>query len=228
MIGNPKKFIVGVCMLAGFVAVLAVIFSPVFGGENGLVYLDSLYNSISKGSAYYLPEVKEKTAGFSTHPVTATLSLGSEKAAGKAAALFEAGGCSIRISGAKLSVSGNLGGIFKSCIEDSELMYYNDGRSVASKYNMDGKLVLYTWHNALKALNKDLTRQEKFKEAEIVTLVLEKAVDLSYNYYTIEPKRISDCMGVVVLSLVFYVVYTLWFGFAILFLFEGWGIQLEH
>jgi hypothetical protein len=33
---------------------------------------------------------------------------------------------------------------------------------------------------------------------------------------------------VVIFSLIFYVVYTLWYGFAIMFLFEGWGLQLEN
>ena len=35
-------------------------------------------------------------------------------------------------------------------------------------------------------------------------------------------------IGVVIFSLVFYVIYTLWYGFAIMFMFEGWGLKLEH
>jgi len=37
-----------------------------------------------------------------------------------------------------------------------------------------------------------------------------------------------DRLGVVVFSVVVYVIYTHWYGFAIKFLFEGWGMQLEH
>jgi hypothetical protein len=29
-------------------------------------------------------------------------------------------------------------------------------------------------------------------------------------------------------ALVGYVLYTIWYGFAILFLFEGWGLKLSH
>ena len=43
-----------------------------------------------------------------------------------------------------------------------------------------------------------------------------------------EPQSIMDRLGVVIFSLVFYVIYTLWYGFAILFMFEGWGMKLEH
>ncbi len=35
-------------------------------------------------------------------------------------------------------------------------------------------------------------------------------------------------LGIVIFSLIFYVVYTLWYGFAIMFMFEGWGMRLEH
>jgi hypothetical protein len=58
MIANKKEFYGGLGLLIGFVVVLAVIFSPIFKGHNGLEYLDNLYNSISKGSAYYIPKVK--------------------------------------------------------------------------------------------------------------------------------------------------------------------------
>jgi hypothetical protein len=73
-----------------------------------------------------------------------------------------------------------------------------------------------------------LKKQKLFKEAKVVALVIKKVVETSYNYYTIEPQKITDKMGIVIFSLVFYVCYTLWYGFAILFMFEGWGLRLEH
>ena len=59
-------------------------------------------------------------------------------------------------------------------------------------------------------------------------MVVKKAVEPSYNYYKIEPRKIGDLWGIVLFSLVFYVVYTMWYGFAIMFMFEGWGMRLEH
>ncbi len=228
MIANKKEFYTGLGMLAGFAVILVIIFSPVFDGHNGLNYLDSLYNSISKGSAYYIPAVKEKTDTVSDESVTATLALASEIQAGQISDLFEKSGASVTVSGSQLKISGTFGGIFANCLDDAELMYGNSGEAIRSKYGLDEKRVLYNWHSGLKALEKDLNRQKKFKEAKIVALAVDKAVDLSYNYYGIEAKKISDSMGVVIFSLIFYVIYTLWFGFSILFLFEGWGMQLEH
>ena len=77
-------------------------------------------------------------------------------------------------------------------------------------------------------MDKGLKKQKKFKEAKAVALVVKKAVEPSYNYYRIEPQRISDRWGVVLFALIFYVLYTLWYGFAIMFMFEGWGMALEH
>ncbi|MBU4345679.1 MAG: hypothetical protein KKC73_09740, partial [Proteobacteria bacterium] len=67
-----------------------------------------------------------------------------------------------------------------------------------------------------------------FKEAKVVALAIKKVVETSYNYYKIVPEKIGNKVGIVIFSLVFYVVYTLWYGFAILFMFEGWGLRLEH
>ena len=77
-------------------------------------------------------------------------------------------------------------------------------------------------------MNKDLTKQKQFKAASAVDMVATKAVETSYNYYQIEPQKISDRALFVFFSLVFYVIYTLCYGFAIMFLFEGWGLKLEH
>ena len=107
-------------------------------------------------------------------------------------------------------------------------MYHNDGEKVSGKYSYNEKQALYNWWQALNAMEKNLKKQKKFKEAEIVASVVKKAVESSYNYYKIEPKKITDRWGVVIFSLVFYVIYTMWYGFSIMFMFEGWGMMLGH
>ncbi|OQX07381.1 MAG: hypothetical protein BWK76_24920, partial [Desulfobulbaceae bacterium A2] len=75
---------------------------------------------------------------------------------------------------------------------------------------------------------KDLTAQKKFKEAKFAHSTNQKAVEMAYNYYGVQAQRIADRWGVVVLSLVFYVCYTMWYGFGIMFCFEGWGLKIGH
>ena len=64
MIAKKKEFALGAGLLVSFFVILFIFFSPVFNGQNGLDYLDSLYNSISKGSVYYIPKLKEEIASL--------------------------------------------------------------------------------------------------------------------------------------------------------------------
>ncbi len=228
MIASKKQFFGGVGLMIGFVIVLIIFFSPVFGGKNGLDYLDNLYNSISKGSAYYIPKVKEECEPFKGNSVNVTLTMLDKTHAQQTAKLFEASDTEVVITGTKLKVSGDLGMILENCLADADAMYINDGAKVSSKYGYDEKRVMFNWWKAFEEMEKDLKRQKKFKEAKIVALVVKKAVESSYNYYKIEPQKIGDRWGIVIISLLFYVIYTLWYGFAIMFMFEGWGMKLEH
>jgi hypothetical protein len=230
MIANKKEFGVGFGMMVSFLIVLILIFLPLYGGQNGLNFLDSLYNSISKGSAYYIPTVRDEVRVFWGDVVEVKVTTSDENRARQTARLFDKVGKDLHteISGTDLTISGDLAKILDSCINDADLMYHNDGAKIRDIYSYDERQVVYNWYEALTEMEKDLKRQKKFKEAKVVSLVNQKVVECSYNYYTIEPKNITDAMGVVVFSLVFYVVYTLWYGFAVMFMFEGWGMKLEH
>ena len=228
MMENRKKMFGGFGLLIGFAVVLIIIFSPVFKGQNGLEYLDDLYNSISKGSAYYIPKVKAETDTFSGRSVTATIEMKDESQTQQTAALFMKGGALVNISGTQLKIEGDLGKILANCLADADRMYMNDGQAISSKYGYNERQALFNWWQALTAMDKVLKKQKQFQEAKTVDLVVKKAVETSYNYYQIEPQKISDRAFIVFFSLVFYVIYTLWYGFAVMFLFEGWGLKLEH
>lgn len=228
MIRNHKKFYIGFGLLVSFVILIIIIFLPVFNGANGLEYMDSLYNSISKGSAYYIPELTEEAVAFKENRIRVNIRMENETRAEQTALLFGKGGADVRLTGEQLAVEGGLGRILENCLEDSEIMYHNAGQKIESKYQLGGRQVLFNWYRALKAMEKELKSQGKFKEADVVAFILEKGVETSYNYYGIEPRNISDSVGVVIFSLVFYVIYTVWYGFAFMYMFEGWGMRLSH
>ncbi len=228
MIAKKGEFYSGAAMLAVFILILIVMFMPVFKGQNGLDYLDSLYNSISKGSAYYIPVLQEEVKAFDGEKVELQLTLQDETQARQTSLLFQQGGALVNVSGASLSVSGDLGKIMAVSLEDADLMYHNDGEAVSARYGYGERQVLYNWWAATNAMEKELQRQKMFKAAKEVASVNKKAIEMAYNYYRIDPQSIGERYGIVIFSLVFYVVYTLWFGFAIMFLFEGWGMRLEH
>ena len=121
MAANKKELAGGIGLMAVFLIVLVMFFMPLLNGKNGLDYLDNLFNSISKGSAYYIPSIKE-TIGKSEigKTVTVDLSYDSVELAKENAALFSKAGATVTEDGTKLNVSGDLGNILMNCLEDSD------------------------------------------------------------------------------------------------------------
>lgn len=228
MIRNKKKFILGSVMMIAFVAVLLAMFIPIYGGRNGLQYMDELYNSISKGSAYYIPKVAEETKVLDGKAFELTLAMASAEEADQTAKLLNGAGALVNVSDTEIKVSGDLGKIMAACLADADAMYYNKGEVLQSKYGYDARQALFNWYQVNRVMEKTMTKEKMFDEAEAVMKVREKAVETAYNYFGIEGRKISSQMGIVIFSLIFYVIYTVWYGFGIMFLFEGIGMQLEH
>jgi hypothetical protein len=215
-------------MMVAFLIVLFVMFMPVFGGHNALNYFDSLYNSISKGSAYYVPDLKKKVEKLPAKSITVTLNMKDEAEAKTVGNLLMKSGAMVNVTGAQLKVSGEMNAIMKNALEDADSLFHNRGESVKTRYQIDERLAGYGWWVGLKAIIKDLNRQRLFAEAKQLAELNKKAVECAYNYYGIEPQNIGDQWFIVFFSLAFYVIYTVWYGYSILFMFEGWGLKLEH
>lgn len=229
MIADKKTFFTGSALLAGFLAVFSVLFMPIFGGgQNALNYLDNLYNSISKGSAYYIQDLQTQNDVYAGREVDVTLKTASTIQAEQTAKLFWKAGAAADVGGDEITVRGDLGRILSAGLEDAELMFHNNADAVHGKYDIDARQALFNWWTALKGLNKELTKQKRFEDAKFVASVQAKAMECAYNYFGIEPQKIGDKVFIVIFSLAFYVIYTLWFGYSIMFLFEGWGMDLEH
>lgn len=229
MIHDTKEFGIGLALITGFFVALFAIFSPLFeGGKNALDYLDGTFNSVSKDSAYYIPGITEKARKHDGTAVTLSIKAADDKQAARMAKLFTTAGASVALDSAQLSISGDLGKILAAVLADADLMFKNEGTTVSGKYGIEEKRVLHDWHMALGAMNKDLNKQEKFKEAKTVRDIQTKAVEPAYNYYGIKAIPMSSMIWVSLSALVGYVLYTIWYGFAILFLFEGWGLRLNH
>ena len=228
MTAQKKELLAGVFLFTTFTAVLVVIFLPRLNGKNMMQYMDDLYNSISKGSVYYIPVLKEESQRLESKITNVSLQLDDEQQAKEVAALFTLSGAQVELSGSRLTVSGKLSDIMSNSLEDADYLFHNQADKIQKKYGYHGKKALYNWWIGLKKLDKELTRLKLFQDAKFVSAVLKRAVECSYNYYLIKPQHISEKVLHVILSLVFYVVYTVWFGFAIMYILMGLGFKLEH
>jgi hypothetical protein len=228
MIRKKSEFYLGLVMLISFFVVLGIIFSPLFNGKNGLEYMDRLFNSIAKGSAYYIPMVRDDIRQMGESSVDLTLAMESPAQAQQTALLFTQAGAQVNVSDAKLKVNGSFGKMLTASLDDADAMYHNNGKSLVDKYGYNERQALYNWFRAFKSAEKALQNEKKFKEARVAIQLNQKALETAYNFYQIEAQKITERLWVVTFALVFYVIYTLWYGFAILFMFEGLGFQLEH
>ncbi|NDV18505.1 hypothetical protein GO013_03615 [Pseudodesulfovibrio sp. JC047] len=228
MIHNKKEFYGGAGLLIAFFVVLFFMFQPIYHGHNAMEYLDNLYNSISKGSVEYAPALKKETSQYSALNVDLTMTYDSDVEAKQSTMLFSTVGITAEQKGKTLHVSGSLGAILDATLTDCDAMYHNKGDILQAKYSMDPRRAMFNWWNTLKLMDKELKAQGEFEAAKVTNTVEKKGVEAAYNYYKVEPIHISEKPGLVIFSLAFYVFYTLWYGFAILFLFEGWGLRLSH
>ncbi len=219
----------GILMLVAFFGLLVVIFSPIFPGKvNGLDYMDNLFNMISKGSSYFIPESITATEQYAGKIIDVKFALDSEKQATDTAKLFQASGAEVTVVGKELAVKGDMARIMKTSLEDADLMFHNDGSALAAKYGYAEKQVLFNWWTAFTSMGKDLTKQESFKQAKTIASIQTKVLEPAYNYYGVEAGSYKDSILLIVAALGFYVFYTLWYGFGIMYLFEGLGLKIGH
>lgn len=228
MIAHKKEFALGLTLFIVFWIVFTIGMSPVFDGKNMLNLTDDLFNSVSKSSSDYMEESMEEAEAHKGTDVTFTTKGEDSDQTTRIAALLEDNGVTAAVKDDKVEVTGDLGVLLTGAVADSEVMFANEGEAIAAKYGYAEKNVMYDWWVALDEAQRDLTRNDAFDDSKVVSEIMEKAVEPSYNYYGIDAESPRDKAFLITMSLIGYIVYTVWYGFALLFMFEGWGLKLEH
>jgi hypothetical protein len=227
LVKNKKPFAVGAVLAISFFAVLLMIFSPVFGGKNGLEFADSSFNRLSKGSSYFIPKVSKSVDKYVGKPFSTTIKLEKAEDVEPTAKLFSTAGVKVGIKDTELNLEGDLGVMLRSVLQDSDAMFKNDGKTVSERYGYDEKKVMKNWWSALGKIDKKLKKEKNIEEAKVIAEVTKKAVEPGYNFYKIEGEKVVDHAGMMSGLLVFYVAYTMWWGYAIFYLFDGVGLTMK-
>lgn len=228
IIRHRKEFSIGLALTAGFLLVLFFMFTENFGGQNAFHASDALFNSISKGSTYYIPAVREKAESFRGQPFEVVVFEGQSGMVESVAALLRRNDIRAEKADTGLRISGDLGAFMLAAIADADAMFRNDGAVLRARYARDERGVMLLWWRTLAEVKTALDGQKKFAPASFISKqVINRAVEVGYNFYGIEAQTIGENAGIVIFALVFYVVYTLWWGYAIFFLFEGFGLEMK-
>ena len=233
LIHAKAPFFRGSLMLVSFLVLFATLLMPILRDENGkhvtgLEYADNVFNELSKGSSYFIPGVRENLKKVDGKVVTITVKLKKAALAPVAAmALQTAGATDVSATDGKVTFTGDLGKILTSATDDSDSLYHNDTDKVSQKYGGENALkVASAWWYLLSPSIKELQKQRLIAEAQVVDHVLRRAIEPGNNFYSVTAAKVSEHVLLMVGMLVFYVLYTLWYGFAIFELFEGIGLAM--
>ena len=218
-----KELALGIFLAVTFLIVLAVMLTPSFSGINFIQYADSKFNQYSKHSSYFIPEITKNAEKYTGKSVALTVIFENEEDAEKAAKIYSQV-ADVKLDGKSLTIRGDLGAIFSSVLKDADEAYWNNEKYFNMKYGMSAKETLYFWYVSLEDIAKSLEEDRRFDESIFLeTQIITRVVEPAYNFYGIEP---VPMVLVGVLLLVFYVIYTLWWGFAIYYVLEGVGIKI--
>lgn len=245
LVRDGKHLALGLVMGISFFVVLFLIFSDIFpktkAGEpqNGLQWADEMFNNLAKGSSYFIPKVAKNTEKFVGRTFNAKIKVGkpedkpgeSETRAGRSATVLTAAGAQVEVKGDELKIEGDLGKILAVALQDADTMFKNEGDKIKAKYATamktdDEKQMFRQWNNTLPKISKQLEKDKKLEESKIINDVVKKAIEPAYNFYKVDAVKVKDHIGLMTFLLVFYVVYTMWWGFSIFFTFEGLGLTM--
>jgi len=225
LVQNKKTFTIGLIMLLSFALCYVVMMSPNFGnGRNGLEYADDMFNSLSKGSAYFIEEAQKVADGQKGKNINLTIKAPSPEVAAKWSQLYITAGADVTVKESSVTINGDYGKILGAIVADSDSMYHNDSKSLETKYGYDGREATYHWNSSLKKIDAELKAKSQFKEEFDLVKVQQKALEPAYNYYGVEIKKVSENKFSLAFLLSFYLIYTMWYGFGLYYLFDGLGI----
>ncbi len=228
IVRNKKMFGMGIVLAISFLSVLVLIFSPVFpGGKNGLVFSDDMFNKLSKGSSYFIPKVAKSVEKVNGKALSVSINLDKIEDVENTAKLFTTAGATVEIQSTQLKIQGDLGSVLTSALTDSDAMYKNDGKFVLERYGYEEKNAMRNWWTALDKISKELKKQKLVADAKVIDDVNKKAVEPGYNFYKIDANKVVDHAGMMSGLLIFYVAYTMWWGYAIFYIFDGLGMSMK-
>ena len=228
LVRHKKTMTIGVLLGLSFIGVLVLIFSPVFGeGKNGLEYSDALFNKLAKGSSYFIPELTEslKEVQGKDNGET-TIRMENADAASKAAKILSRAHMNVVVKGSELTINGDLAKELGNVLDDSSAMYYNKGSEISQKYGMDEGEVMSIWWGVLKRTAKEFQKTNRVEQSDVILEVMKKGIEPAFNFYNVEPQKVSDKSLTVTGLLLFYILYTMWWGYAIFYLFDGLGLSM--
>ncbi|WP_456325871.1 hypothetical protein [Desulfonauticus submarinus] len=226
LIVNKKPFFGGMVLMISFLIVLYILFLPMFNGKNAIHEIDNLFNSLAKGSSYYFDNLEKKVTFIKEQEYDFDIEIQEDLVKDSVKIInFYTNKIYLR-NNDNIVFTINLNTFLSDIVKEGKMFYLDKVNFIQQKYNLPAKKVFFIYWKLLKEMQKQLKLEKKVKEAKILSSIIKRCVELSYNFFGIVPEKVSEKAWILSAALAFYVIYTLWFGFAIFFLFEGFGFAM--
>ncbi|MBQ9537082.1 MAG: hypothetical protein IJU79_04745 [Desulfovibrionaceae bacterium] len=232
LIHEKKPFIRGSLMILSFLVVFGALLTPIFHDEHGkpltgLQFADNVFNELSKGSSNFFPTLRDQVATLAGRNVQLTVKVKKADQAPLAVTLLNQAGAQASNEQGTITFGGDLAQILAAAVDDSEKLYHNNDKDVSAKYNGVKALdVSSAWWQVLTPSIKELQKNKMIAEAKVVDQIIRRGIETGHNFFGIEPAKVKDHVLLLTSMLVFYIIYTLWYGFSIFELFEGIGLAM--
>lgn len=231
LVRSKRKFRQGLFLLLSFAALFWIMWLPLFQDSEGLrmnslQYADAVFNELAKGSSWFIPQVREEVRQMPGETVSLSVKLARPELAQTALIELKGAGMAIvRESDDVISFSGNLAKLLEAAVNDAADLYNNDGAAVSGRHEGNAPLVVSAaWWQLLNPCIKELQKQGRLVAAEVVEQVVKKAIEPGNNFYGLPKAAVSENLVLICALLAFYVLYAIWYGFAIYQLFAGFGL----
>lgn len=231
IIVRKKPFFLGVALLAGFLVIFCVILTPLIPVEgeklNGLQFSDQVFNELSKGSSNFLYMAREASASMRGKIATLDIPL-KNGAQGQIEQrlLANAHAEDVNSDSGRLAFKVDLGILLGQATSDSALFYDNEEDRLFAKYSgLEPLEVSRAWWDLLTPVARQLQLRGETAASNAVDTVIRRALEPGNNYFGIPAKKISDNIPLISFFLLFYIIYTVWYGFAIYEIFSGLGLM---
>jgi hypothetical protein len=225
-VADKKHFRIGFFLALGFLGILIIMFLPLFGGTNAFHASDRLFNSIAKQSTYNIPYLLKETNKKADKFIDVNLEFEKPEHLVLVEKIASYNNKNITKIGDQLKAKINLAELTKIALKEADDMFHNKKQNIEAKYGLKPKKVMYGWWLLLSSLEKKLKFEKKFATAKYLHEVITKGIEVGYNFYKIKPTPAKARAGILSFALIFYIVYTLWWGFSIFYLFEGLGLAM--
>ncbi len=231
LIVKPKKFFIGLTGLVIFAVVFFAVMLPTSSGKSSLESVDGTFNSVAKDSISIqnFGEVEKNIPDFAGTIIEFRIPAKAAEATAIKNVLSKNNvQCDI-LPDDRINIVGDLASLSQAAFDDSKLAYENKGAALTSKYGKEPKEIMYSWWLVYDGISKRYTQSSDIPNAGLNAAFTKsmnlKVIEPSFNFFGIEAKSMKSDPLPIILLLLAYVLYTVWYGFSIMFIFEGFGIS---